>query len=59
MQNLNAKNIQNQNVIDSGEPASYTRRGLVLYFFYKPDVCYYGRDGPDKIVVWNLWGKQL
>ncbi len=28
-----------------GKPASYTRIGPVLSFFYKPDVCYYGGDG--------------
>lgn len=40
-----------------GEPASYTRRGPVLSFFYKPDVCYYGGDGEDKIVVCEPLGK--
>lgn len=30
------------------KPASYTRRGPVLSFFYKPDVCYYGGDGIAK-----------
>ena len=40
------------NAVDfNGESASYTRRGPVLSFFYKPDVCYYGGDGNDKIVV--------
>ena len=28
-----------------GKPASYTRVGPVLSFFYKPDVSYYGGDG--------------
>ena len=41
----------------SGKSASYTRRGSVLSFFYKPDVCYYGGDGPDKIVVCEPLGK--
>ncbi len=46
------------NAIDfSGKPASYTRRGPVLSFFYKPDVCYYGGDGHDKIVVCEPLGK--
>ena len=46
------------NAVDfSGKPASYTRRGPVLSFFYKPDVCYYGGDGPDKIVVCEPLGK--
>lgn len=46
------------NAVDfSGKPASYTRRGPVLSFFYKPDVCYYGGDGADKIVVCEPLGK--
>lgn len=28
-----------------GESASYTRKGPVLSFFHKPDLCYYGGDG--------------
>ncbi len=40
------------NAVDfQGNPASYTRRGPVLSFFYKPDICYYGGDGKDKITV--------
>ena len=27
------------------------------HFFNKPDVCYYGGDGPDKIVVCEPLGK--
>lgn len=34
-----------------GNSASYTRVGPVLSFFHKPDVSYYGGDGPDKIMV--------
>lgn len=46
------------NAVDfSGRPASYTRRGPVLSFFYKPDVSYYGGDGADKIVVCEPLGK--
>ncbi|WP_243003002.1 S8 family peptidase [Eubacterium sp. AF17-7] len=46
------------NAVDfNGNPASYTRKGPVLSFFYKPDVCYYGGDGPDKIVVCEPLGK--
>lgn len=46
------------NAVDfSGRPASYTRKGPVLSFFYKPDVCYYGGDGSDKIVVCEPLGK--
>jgi len=44
---VNSVNFNNQ-------PASYTRTGPVLSFFYKPDVSYYGGDGPsinDKIAV--------
>lgn len=36
------------------ESASYTRKGPVLSFFYKPDVSYYGGDGVrynEKIIV--------
>lgn len=37
------------NAVDmNGMPASYTRIGPVLSFFYKPDVCYYGGDGTTK-----------
>lgn len=46
------------NAVDfDGKSASYTRRGPVLSFFYKPDVCYYGGDGSDKIVVCEPLGK--
>lgn len=37
------------NAVDmDGNPASYTRIGPVLSFFYKPDICYYGGDGEDR-----------
>lgn len=40
------------NAVDfNGKPASYTRVGPVLSFFYKPDVCYYGGDKEEKITV--------
>lgn len=46
------------NAVDSnGKSASYTRIGPVLSFFHKPDVSYYGGDGPDKIVVYEPLGK--
>lgn len=46
------------NAVDfQGKSTSYTRRGPVLSFFYKPDVCYYGGDGTDKIVVCEPLGK--
>lgn len=38
----------------SGKPASYTRVGPVLSFFYKPDISFYGGDGKNadqRIVV--------
>ncbi len=37
-----------------GKEASYTRKGPVLSFFHKPDICYYGGDGVtegEKIAV--------
>ena len=46
------------NAVDfSGKSASYTRKGPVLSFFYKPDVSYYGGDGADKLVVCEPLGK--
>lgn len=40
------------NAVDfNDKSASYTRTGPVLSFFHKPDVSYYGGDGPDKIIV--------
>ena len=37
-----------------GKPASYSRRGPVLHFFNKPDVCAYGGDGEDdRMMVYN------
>jgi hypothetical protein len=44
-------------VDSSGMPASYTRVGPVLSFFYKPDICYYGGDDFEKIVVCAPLGK--
>lgn len=34
------------------KPASYTRKGPVLSFFYKPDICYYGGDKDEKMKVY-------
>lgn len=46
------------NAVDfKGQSASYTRVGPVLSFFYKPDVCYYGGDITEKIVVCEPLGK--
>ena len=38
-------------VLYSGSPAPYSRRGPVLCFFNKPDVCAYGGDDLDPITV--------
>jgi hypothetical protein len=38
-------------VLYSGNPAVYSRRGPVLCFFNKPDVCAYGGDDYDPITV--------
>lgn len=47
---VNAVNFQNK-------PASYSRSGPVLSFFYKPDICYYGGDGAEKIIVCEPLGE--
>lgn len=41
-----------------GNPASYSRRGPVLSFFYKPDVSYYGGDVNKSMVVCSPLGKR-
>lgn len=41
-----------------GQPASYTREGPVLSFFYKPDVSYYGGDGQSPIRVCGPLGME-
>ncbi len=46
------------NSVDSyGNPASYTRTGPVLSFFYKPDICYYGGDKADNIIAYGPSGR--
>lgn len=46
------------NAVDfSGKPASYTRVGPVLSFFYKPDICYYGGDKSERITVCEPLGE--
>ena len=42
----------------NGTPASYSRRGPVLSFFNKPDVCYYGGDyiEGEHINAWSSRG---
>lgn len=37
----------------SGKPASYSRKGLVLSFFNKPDVCSFGGDRREYIWVYT------
>jgi len=48
------------NSVDSmGKPASYSRKGLVLSFFNKPDVSSFGGDKNDYINVCTPTGKGL
>jgi hypothetical protein len=48
------------NSIDSnGNPASYSRKGLVLSFFNKPDVCGFGGDTNDYIRVCTPLGEEF
>lgn len=37
----------------NGEPASYSRKGIVLSFFNKPDVSYYGGDFDERITAYS------
>ena len=46
-------------VNSKGTPASYSRKGLVLSFFNKPDICYYGGDKNDYIKACNSCGECL
>ncbi|WP_033160810.1 S8 family peptidase [[Mycoplasma] collis] len=39
------------------EPTNYTREGLVLSFFQKPDVSYYGGSFEKKIIAYGPQGK--
>lgn len=43
-------------ILFSGRPAVYSRRGPVLCFFNKPDVCFYGGDEQDPIYVYAKRG---
>jgi hypothetical protein len=46
------------NSVDSdGKPASYSRRGLVLSFFNKPDISSFGGDGEERITVCTPMGE--
>jgi hypothetical protein len=49
---VNAVNSNNQ-------PALYSREGLVLSFFNKPDICYYGGDKNDYIKACDTCGECL
>ena len=40
------------------KPASYSRRGPVLSFFIKPDICYYGGDQDKSLNVWGAFGQE-
>lgn len=40
-----------------GMPASYSRKGNVLSFYNKPDVCYYGGDYDDRIIAYTSYGE--
>ena len=40
-----------------GTPASYSRKGNILSFFNKPDVCYYGGDYDERIKVYTSNGE--
>ncbi len=61
LENTNSKKIGspadsiNSLIVNSvnsyNEPAKYTRNGLVLDFFIKPDISYYGGDSEKAIVV--------
>ena len=46
-------------VNSAGNPASYSRKGLVLSFFNKPDVSSYGGDNGDHIRVCTPTGEGL
>ncbi|MBU3110189.1 S8 family peptidase [Clostridium lacusfryxellense] len=52
---INALVVNSVNLL--GRPATYSREGLVLSFFNKPDISYYGGDGPQKIRVCTSTGE--
>ncbi len=43
----------------TGKPTSYSRKGLVLSFFNKPDVCSFGGDTDDYVSVCTHLGEEL
>lgn len=42
-----------------GQPTSYSREGEVLSFFNKPDICYFGGDGRERIRVCTPTGESF
>ncbi|HHK5584162.1 TPA: S8 family peptidase [Streptococcus mutans] len=42
-----------------GQPTSYSRKGKVLSFFKKPDICYFGGDGRERIRVCTPTGESF
>lgn len=52
---INALVVNSSNL--EGQSATYSRRGPVLSFFNKPDVCYFGGDGAEYIRVCNHLGE--
>ena len=48
------------NAVDfNNKPASYSREGLVLSFFNKPDVCYYGGDITKRLRACSPTGESM
>ena len=43
----------------NGRPSSFSRKGPVLSFFVKPDICYYGGDKKDPIRVCTSNGESF
>ena len=43
----------------NGEKVSYARRGKVLSFFNKPDICYYGGDEGEKLRTCTGTGQKM
>lgn len=46
-------------VSQTSEPTSYSRKGIVLSFFAKPDVSYYGGDRKNPIITCGPLGESL
>lgn len=54
---INALVVNSSNL--KGNAASYSRKGPVLSFFNKPDICYFGGDGAEYIRVCNHLGESF